>query len=69
MITQGAPSCHVEVPRLLIQQFWWHRTYNDGPAHSIEVTLIFTEIVVLLFSNNWEVGIWEILEVSDLKLS
>ena len=51
------------------QQFWWHITHNDGPAHSLEVALIFTEIVVLLFSNNWEVGILEILEVGDLKLS
>ena len=44
-------------------------TRNDGTAHSIEVALIVTEIVLLLLSNIWEVGIWEIQEAGDLKLS
>ena len=44
-------------------------TRYDGNAHSIEVALIFTEIVLLLFSNIWEVGIWKIQEVGELKLS
>ena len=44
-------------------------TRNGGPAHLMEVALILTEIVALLLSNSWEVGIWEILEVGDLKLS
>ena len=69
MITQGAPSWHVDVARVLIQWFWWHMTRYDGTAHSIEVALIFTEIVLLLFSNIWEVGIWKIQEVGELKLS